>query len=114
VVVVDEATVRRLALALPEAVEQPHHGFPSFRVRGKIFATMPEDGSVNVMLTPDEIREAVAIDPAGCRERWWGEKLAAVQVILAAVDEDVLGTLLRDAWRGKAPASLVAGDGDGS
>ena len=31
---------RRLALALPEAVEQDHHGRPSFRVAGKIFATL--------------------------------------------------------------------------
>jgi hypothetical protein len=33
---------RRLALALPEAVEQDHHGRPSFRVAGKIFATLWE------------------------------------------------------------------------
>jgi len=32
---------RTLALALPETVEQDHHGIPSFRVRGKIFATAP-------------------------------------------------------------------------
>ncbi|MEJ0066142.1 MAG: MmcQ/YjbR family DNA-binding protein [Caulobacteraceae bacterium] len=32
--------IRRLALALPEAVEADHHGMPSFRVRGKIFSTI--------------------------------------------------------------------------
>ena len=32
--------LRRLALALPEATEQDHHGKPSFRVGGKIFATL--------------------------------------------------------------------------
>ena len=31
--------MKRLALALPEAVEQDHHGRPSFRVDRKIFAT---------------------------------------------------------------------------
>ena len=38
---------RRLALALPEAVEQDHHGRPAFRVGGKIFATLqvPDSGS---------------------------------------------------------------------
>jgi hypothetical protein len=38
VVSVDEA--RSLALVLPEAIEQDHHGRPSFRVGGKIFATL--------------------------------------------------------------------------
>ena len=31
---------RAIALALPEAVEQDHHGRPSFRVAGRIFATL--------------------------------------------------------------------------
>ena len=34
--------VRKLALALPEAEEQAHFDKPSFRVRGKIFATLWE------------------------------------------------------------------------
>jgi hypothetical protein len=37
----DLQRVRSLALALPETVEQDHFGNPSFRVRGKIFATVP-------------------------------------------------------------------------
>ena len=50
---------RRLALALPEAVEQDHHGRPSFRVGGKIFATIWDDEHVNVMLDEAEILAAV-------------------------------------------------------
>jgi hypothetical protein len=34
---VSREQARRLALGLPEAVEQDHHGRPSFRVAGKIF-----------------------------------------------------------------------------
>ncbi|MGC2166057.1 MAG: MmcQ/YjbR family DNA-binding protein [Gallionella sp.] len=34
---------RQLALSLPEATEQPHHEPTSFRVRGKIFATIAGD-----------------------------------------------------------------------
>jgi hypothetical protein len=41
--------VRALALSLPEACEQDHHGIPSFRVRGKIFATVPDGEHVRVM-----------------------------------------------------------------
>jgi len=39
----DLAQARSLALSLPEATEQDHHGMPSFRVRGKIYATVPDD-----------------------------------------------------------------------
>ena len=35
-----EEDARRLALALPDTVEQDHHGRPSFRVAGKIIATI--------------------------------------------------------------------------
>src|SRR6201993_4314694 len=48
VVTVDEA--RALALSLPEAVEQDHHGKPSFRVGGKIFATLWGAEDKNEML----------------------------------------------------------------
>jgi hypothetical protein len=102
----DVSTFRRHALALPEAVEQDHHGFPSFRVRGKIFVTLPDDGHAHLMLDEEQIREAVLLDPA-CEERWWGTKLAAARVSLVAVADDVLLQLLREAWTGKAPKKLV-------
>jgi len=47
---------RRVALEFPEATEQDHHGMASFRVRGKIFATVPDDTHVRVMVDEDEIR----------------------------------------------------------
>jgi hypothetical protein len=34
------AQVLALAAALPDAVEQDHHGFPSVRVKGKIFCSL--------------------------------------------------------------------------
>lgn len=37
--------VRRAALALPEVTEADHHGRPSFRVHGKIVATIADYGS---------------------------------------------------------------------
>jgi hypothetical protein len=42
-VTVSPAEARAVALSLPEAVEQDHHGRPSFRVGGKIFATLWTD-----------------------------------------------------------------------
>ena len=41
---------RTLALALPGAVERDHHGRPSFRVDGRIFATLWDGEHLNVMV----------------------------------------------------------------
>ena len=104
----DEA--RRLALSLPETVEQDHHGRPSFRVAGRIFATQWDADHMNVMLDEPGIRTAVQAHPDACAVVMWGKRLAAVRVTLPAVDAGVLADLLADAWEGKAPARL-AGDG---
>ncbi len=100
------AEVRAEALSLPEAVEQDHHGRPSFRVDGRIFATLWSDGQMNVMLDESGIRTAVETAPGACREIRWGKRLAAVGVSLADVDRAFLRELLADAWEGKAPARL--------
>ena len=99
---------RRLALALPEAIEQDHHGRPSLRVASKIFATLWDEAHMNVMLDEPGIRTAVADHPAWCAERWWGKRLAAVQVALQLAEPAVLADLLADAWEGKAPRGLAS------
>jgi hypothetical protein len=105
---------RRLALALPEATEQDHHGRPSFRVNNKIFATLWDARQMNVMLDEPGILTAVQDHP-WCAERWWGKRLAAVAVDLERADVSALADLLADAWGGKAPKRLSADrDGRGS
>ncbi len=101
------AQASALALALPESVESDHHGRPSFRVNGKIFATLPDAAHMNVMLDEPGIRTAVQAHPEACAERWWGKRLAAVQVDLECGDPALLSELLADAWEGKAPARLA-------
>jgi hypothetical protein len=98
---------RQLALALPEAVEQDHHGRPSFRVAGKIFATQWDEQHLNVMLDGDGIRTAINDEPETCAEVWWGKRLAAVRVDLRRADADTLESLLADAWGTKAPKRLL-------
>lgn len=104
---VSVARVRALALGLPETVEQDHHGFPSFRVRGKIFATLPDSAHANIMIDPDGVESAVAEEPDCCRELWWGKRLSGVQVELSRADQELLAELLTDSWRRKAPGSLL-------
>jgi hypothetical protein len=101
----DEA--RSLALSLPEAVEQDHHGRPSFRVGGKIFATLWSDERMNVMLDEGGILTAIDTAPDACEAVRWGKRLAAVGVSLDRVDVELLRELLIDAWERKAPRRLL-------
>ena len=102
---IDEA--RRLALALPEAVEQDHHGRPSFRVAGKIFATLRDDEHINVMLDEGGILTATQRKPGTYEEVWWGKKLSAVRVKLSRVESKALAELLTEAWELRAPKRLL-------
>lgn len=104
---VSSEDARRLAFALPEAVEQDHHGRPSFRVAGRIFATLWDEHHLNVMLDEDGIRTAVHGEPETCAEVWWGKRLAAVRVDLRRVDPRMLESLLADAWETRAPKRLL-------
>ncbi len=98
--------LREIALALPETTEQDHHGRPSFRVAGKIFATLWDDNQANIMLDESGIRTAVHQYPLVCREVYWGKRLSAVAVALNAASASLLRELLADAWQQKAPARL--------
>jgi len=101
------AEARALALALPEATENDHHGMNSFRVRGKIFATVPDDEHIRIMLPETEIRAAVAESPDTCAEFYWGKRLSCVVVTLGEAPRSILRELLTDAWLAKAPTALA-------
>jgi hypothetical protein len=103
---VDE--VRVLALGLPEATEEPHFDMTSFRVRGKIFATLPPDEQhLHVFVGEDETRACVAEAPSTFEELWWGKRLSGVRVRLAIAEATRVAELLADAWRRKAPKRLA-------
>jgi hypothetical protein len=105
---VSREQARELALAFPEAVEQDHHGRPSYRVGGKIFATQWDEEHMNVMVDEGGIRMAIDADPEACEEVWWGKRLAAVRVDLRHVRGEMLADLLADAWETKAPRRLLS------
>lgn len=104
-----QGQVRKLAMALPEATEEPHFDMWSFRVRGKIFATVPPDGRhLHVFVDAEAVRMAVAADSSSYEELWWGKKLAGLRVNLASARPAAVRDLLRSSWRCKAPKRLVA------
>jgi hypothetical protein len=103
------ATLRRarsLALSLPETTEEDHHGMISFRVRGKIFATVPDEAHLRVMADEPEILAACAEAPEACEPGYWGKRLAFVLVALRHVPDPLLTELVTDAWTRRAPAAL--------
>lgn len=83
------------------AVEQDHHGFPSFRVAGRIFATLPSPELLRTMLDEPGIRSAATTWPNACREFYWGRRLACVEISLPDANEALVKELLADAWEHK-------------
>ncbi|HXC16817.1 MAG TPA: MmcQ/YjbR family DNA-binding protein [Holophagaceae bacterium] len=52
-------TVRALALALPGVDEGTSYGTPAFKVKGKLFARLHQDGEALVLRVEPEVREAM-------------------------------------------------------
>ena len=103
------AQLRRFALSLPEATEEPHFEYSSFRVRGKIFATVPPGADHIHVFVGEQTREAaLAAEPDFLDELRWGKKIVGLRVLLTAAKAAVVNDLLREAWARKAPKRLVA------
>ena len=94
-------------MALPETVEQDHWGNPSFRVHGRIFATVPDADHVNVMIDAFDVEWVVRENPESCEELWWGKKLSGVRVSMPDAEPATLKALVEAAWRRRAPKRLV-------
>jgi hypothetical protein len=103
----DLRRVRKLALALPETVEQEHFGNPSFRVHERIFATVPDETHLNVMIDPFDVDAAVRAEPGSCAELLWGKEVRGVRVSLLKASPALVEKLLRAAWTRKAPKRLL-------
>lgn len=105
----DAEDVRRIALALPDTAEKVAWSMPTFRVAGKMFATLPEDETSIAVRCPKEERdELVLAEP----EKFWiadhEAQFAWVRVRLAALeDEGELRDILADSWRQAAPTRLL-------
>jgi hypothetical protein len=101
--------VREFALSLPETGESPHFESTSFRVRGKIFVTIPSDEEhVHVFVDEDETAAAVERFPQAYEVLVWGKKQWGVKVRLADAPADDLLELVEEAWRRKAPKRIAA------
>lgn len=92
-------TVRKHALSLEAATEEPHHDFSSFRVRGKIFVTVPPDEAFIHVFVGEEQREpALALYPEFVEKLRWGNKVLGLRVKLAAATPSVVKALVSSAY----------------
>ena len=99
--------VRSFALSLPEVTEEPHFQLASFRIRGKIIATVPPgDAFLHVFVSDEERDLALAMEPGFIEKLHWGERVAGLRIVLAKAKLGVAKRLLTQAWMRKAPKSL--------
>lgn len=97
---------QRLALALPEAHEEPHFERTSFRVGKKIFATMTRDGREAMVKLPssDDAEGLIASRPeAFFSYGTWTTRNGALGVHLARANAALLRELVTAAWSSIAP-----------
>ena len=93
------ATVRRFALSLLDVTEQPHHAYSSFRVRGKIFVTVPPaEDVIHVFVAEMDRERALAMYPDWAEKLLWGGKVAGLRVVLAAAEASAVKALVRQAY----------------
>ena len=103
--------LRRLALALPEAHEEPHFERTSFRAGNKIFATMTANGLEAMVKVPEATRlqQLLKEQPAVFFGHGkWTERSRALGVRLAHVDEILMRELLTNSWRAIATKRALA------
>jgi hypothetical protein len=109
VAVVTWAKVRRIALSLPEAVEDPGER-PAFRVRGKLFAWKSRDrdgGTLALRVDRDEKQLMLDSRPDLFFQTPHYEGYPGVLVHLDAIDIDELRERIEDAWVIQAPKTLA-------
>ena len=94
------ATVRKLALALPGAVETETWDTATFRVRNRIFAMLGDSSrEIWIKSTHDEQRALAQMDPDTFSVPPYVGPSGWVGARLARVDRDELAELLTEAWR---------------
>ena len=94
--------VRKLAMALLGTTESPHHRYTSFRVRGRIYATAPQEGgSLHVFVDEEDRDRIVVLYPDTYEKLGWGGKIVGLRVALDRAKPDDVRGLLRAAWQRK-------------
>ena len=102
------AQVRKYALSLPDVTEKPHFDRTSFRVGGKIFVTArPAESHIHVFVPEVHREPALALYAGQVSKLFWGGKVVGLRIELPKATVGVVNDLIRNAWKAKAPKSLI-------
>jgi len=102
-------TVRQTAKTLPDAEESTSYGTPAFKVKGKLFARMHQDGESLVIPIDFDAREemmSAAPEKFYITDHYLNYPWMLVR--MSKVRPDELRDLLIGSWRRVAPKNLAA------
>ena len=98
--------VRAFALSLPEAEEKSHFNKADFRVRNKIFATLPEANKFVVKATLEDQSILTDMFPDIFELGGWAHQ-GWTFANLDEITRDQMENVLKNAWKNVAPKRLV-------
>lgn len=101
--------IREVALSMPGTTEQLAWGRPTFRVAGKMFASLGDDDTtIGVKCPREERAELIAAEPAKFFIKpGHDDNYSLVRVRLNALEDvEELRVILLDSWRQAAPKRL--------
>lgn len=99
--------LRKTGDGLPEVEETTHFGMVAFQVRGKGFASLTDDGLLQLQMSDDTAEAAVEEFATGERLVRMGTPIG-FRVPLADVNGQLLHRLMYLAWDHRAPKRLAA------
>jgi len=93
------SVIRTHARSLEAVTEESHHTYSSFRVRGKIFVTIPpEETHLHVFVSEEDREQALAMYPAFVEKLFWGSKVLGLRIDLAYATPAVVKALVDKAY----------------
>lgn len=102
--------VARFALSLPDTSEEPQLNCSFFRVRGRVFATIPPGRRhLHVFLHPVDSEFAATIHPEFVEPLVWDDHVVGVRVHLANAVPKFVERLVSQAWGRDAGEHILEG-----
>lgn len=92
-------SIRMYAMSLEAVTEEPHHDYSSFRVRGKIFVTIPPgEAFIHVFVGEEDRESALALYPDFLEKLLWGKKALGLRITLSSARPAVVKALVEKAY----------------
>ncbi len=92
-------SVRSYAMSLEAVTEAPHHRYSSFRVRGKIFVTIPPGGEfIHVFVGEADREPALVIHSEFAEKLLWGGKVVGLRIALESAVPAAVKALVKAAY----------------